>query len=204
MLASMPKIQPWPLAQVVKWASFKSYQKPYKTNVNFVQLGKSTSTKVRPVQIVSMECTKMKMMFQLLYVKVVAKGSTRQQKKSVAVIVQKERFKKFPQYFMNAPHAQLDSASTQQDTPETPQLNQIAKNAPLGISEVILRGMSMTMLKGELELFNHNLEWPYASDVFLGFTKIHHIKLGAKFVQQKRLILKKIGPQNVSIAQLEK
>ena len=130
-------------------------------------------------QIVSMERTKIKIMFQLLYVKVVAKGSTRQQKKAVALIVQEERIKKIPQYFMNAPNAKPDSASTQQDTPETPQLKQIAKNAPLGISEVFLRGMSMTMFQEELELFNHNLEWPYASDVFLGFTKIHHIKLGA-------------------------
>jgi hypothetical protein len=61
----------------------------------------------------------------------------------------------------------------------------------------------MTMFQEELELFNHNLEWPYAPDVFLVFSKCYHIKLDAKFVQRKRLILKRIGPQNVSIVQLE-
>jgi hypothetical protein len=48
------------------------------------------------------------------------------------------------------------------------------------------------------------LEWPYASDVFLVFSNLYHNKLIAKFVQKKRLILRLLGLQNVSIVQLEK
>jgi hypothetical protein len=134
----------------------------------------------------------------MLNAKVVTQGSTRQQEKIVALNVQEESIKKMPQYYGIALYAQLDTASTQQITPE------IATNAPLDISEVFLRGMKMTMFQEELELFNQNLEWPYAKDVFLVFSKCYHIKLDAQFVQKKRLLLKWLGPQNVSIVQLEK
>jgi hypothetical protein len=48
----------------------------------------------------------------MLRAKVVEQGSTHQQKKIVALIVQEENIKKKPQYYGNAPRAPLDTAST--------------------------------------------------------------------------------------------
>jgi len=63
------------------------------------------------VKIVRWENTLWQLML-VQFAKRVTQGSTRQQKKIVALIVQEESIKKKPQYFMNATHAKLDTAST--------------------------------------------------------------------------------------------
>jgi hypothetical protein len=64
--------------------------------------------------------------------------------------------------------------------------------------------MSMSMLKGELEIFKQNLVGPHATNVFQVFSKSAHNKANAQFVQQSPISLCLARDKHVSIAQLEK